>query len=209
MGFFDSLPKPEPPPRPRYRAHPPWISPGNNIMPATLAVDGVLVRTPTLGVYVDGFRVFPYGFAFGVTVLINVAAGEEPTRDPFAMHPDSHQHGISPADRANALRIGVQYPDGSGAMVGGPGRTGDWSQPPEPPVISIGGASGGGGSWEQGLWVWNVPESGDVSLVYSWLARSVPESRLTLDGEALRAAAARAVVLWPEPTDEEDGDVAK
>jgi hypothetical protein len=172
-------------------------------MPGTLAVDGVLVHTPEVGVFADGFRVYPYGFTFKVTALAKDAEGDDVLGDPFGL--SVRRRARTPADRDNALRIGIEFPDGRGATVDGPRGSGSPSEPPEPPVLRGGGGSGGGGRWEQGLWVWNLPAEGDVSIVYSWLAREVPESRLTLDGEALRAAAARAVVLWPEPVIEEDG----
>jgi hypothetical protein len=208
MGFFDSLPKPVPPEPPQYFQHPPWVEPGRNIMPATLAVDGVLVRTPTVGVFADGFRVYPYGFSFGITILINGSAGEEQAEDPFRLYPRFRQTEPTPADRDNALRIGVEFPNGRGASIFSPREPEDESEAPQPPVISLEGAnSGGSNRWTLGFWVWDLPKSGDVSIVYSWLARSVPESRLTLDGEILRAAAARAVVLWPEPDEDGDDDV--
>jgi hypothetical protein len=205
MGFFDSLPKPAPPDPPRHFQHPPWVEPGRNIMPATLAVDGVLVRTPTVGVFADGFRVYPYGFNFSITVLINGFAGEEQAEDPLRLYPRFRQTEPSRADRDNALRIGVEFPNGRGASIFSPREPEDGSAPPLPPVIDLEGGSGGGNSWTQGFWVWDLPTSGDVSIVYSWLARSIPESRLTLDGEILRAAAARAVVLWPEPEPAQQG----
>jgi hypothetical protein len=203
MGFFDSFPAPEPPP-PFRRVQPPqWVEPGPNIMPGTLAVDGVLLHTPDVGVQADGFRVYPYGFRFDVTVLIKQNEGDDPIEDPFATHPQFRAHQKTKTDQAEALLVGVEFPNGRGATIHSLHRPGDGSQPPEPPVIGFNGGNGGGGHWENKFWVWNLPEAGDVSIVYSWLARSVPESRLTLDGNALRAAAARSVVLWPEPLEQE------
>jgi hypothetical protein len=66
------------------------------------------------------------------------------------------------------------------------------------------GGHGGTGRWQQNLWVWGLPEKGDVDLVYSWAAEEVAESRLELDGDALREAAGRATLLWPEPEEEEE-----
>jgi hypothetical protein len=62
-------------------------------------------------------------------------------------------------------------------------------------------ASGGGGSscsqdWD--FWVYPLPPGGPVTLVASGAERGIAEWRAELDGAAIRAAAGRAVTLWPE-----------
>lgn len=42
-----------------------------------------------------------------------------------------------------------------------------------------------------------------VTLVASWLAYGVAETQAELDGTAIRAAAERAVMLWPDEPDVE------
>ncbi len=37
-----------------------------------------------------------------------------------------------------------------------------------------------------------------MTFVAAWLRHGVPESRAEVDGAAIRAAARRAVTLWPE-----------
>ena len=44
-----------------------------------------------------------------------------------------------------------------------------------------------------------------MTLVVSWLEQGIPEARGELDGTAIRAAAQRAVVLWPDEADLEPG----
>jgi hypothetical protein len=206
MGFFDAFPAPEPPEPPRRARQPVWRDPGRNIVPATLVVDGLLVRRPEFAVFVNEFRVYPFGFGFVINVL---RQPRQPGEDydlgsgsPFG----SHRRARGPeAEQTGDLRIGVRFGDGRGAAA--------WPEllspraadaQPEPPAISMRGGHGGNGRWQQNLWVWGLPEKGDVDLVYSWAAEEVAESRLELDGDALREAAGRATLLWPEPEEEEE-----
>ncbi|KJE19767.1 hypothetical protein FF36_05966 [Frankia torreyi] len=46
-------------------------------------------------------------------------------------------------------------------------------------------------------WLWPLPPDGPLTFVAEFLARGLPESRVTVDGAAIRAAAGRAVDLWP------------
>jgi hypothetical protein len=68
---------------------------------------------------------------------------------------------------------------------------------------------GGGGSayaWDQNFWIHPLPPDGPVTLVASWLEHGVTEKRADLDGTAIRAAAARAVSLWPDEPETETGE---
>ncbi len=60
---------------------------------------------------------------------------------------------------------------------------------------------GGGGSdlaWDGDFWVYPLPSDGPVTFVVSWLDRGTVETRSELDDAAIREAAKRAVILWPE-----------
>ena len=66
--------------------------------------------------------------------------------------------------------------------------------------------NGGGGNeraWDQDFWVHPLPPEGPVTLVASWLAYGVAETQAELDGTAIRAAAERAIILWPDEPDVE------
>lgn len=67
---------------------------------------------------------------------------------------------------------------------------------------------GGGGSaqrWDQNFWVHPLPPDSALTLIASWLEHDVTETRAELDGTAIRAAAARAIRLWPDEHDTEPG----
>lgn len=216
MGFFDSFPAPEPPKRPRRRRQPDWRMPARNVKPVALAFDAILVQREELAVYVNGVNVYPNGFTLTVSSLRrqSESAGLRDSRihdpNPFGGH---RHRGLAAAaeDVAGVLRLGVRFADGRSGVVEGFGVWRGDAEPSAPPTVSLHSGHGNESEWVQGLWVWGIPEAGDVDVVYSWVAEAVPESRLGLDGDVLREAATRAVTLWDEPEDEhedEDGDDA-
>lgn len=94
------------------------------------------------------------------------------------------------------VRFGVQFPDGGRAtnLDRGPG----WPDATEPMHgMETRGGSSSRGEAEQQFWIWPVPLAGDITLVCEWPAYGIEESRLTIDGDELRAAAARARPVWP------------
>jgi hypothetical protein len=74
-------------------------------------------------------------------------------------------------------------------------------------VLTAQGGSGSAYAWDQNFWVHPLPPDGPVTLVASWLEHGVTETRADLDGTAMRAAAARAVTLWPDDPEAEAGEI--
>ena len=206
MGFFDAFPVPEPPEPPRRARRRDWHEPGRNVVPVTLVVDGLLVRRPEFAVFVNDFRVYPSGFGFSVNVLRKPRRpGEDHDRRTESPFEHSRRVGGGGAKPRRDLQFGVRFADGRGAALG-PGLVPPHARSPrpEPPLISMRGGHGGNEYWQQALWVWGLPEDGDVDLVYSWPAEDVAAARLCLDGDGLREAAGRAAVLWDEPEEPDE-----
>lgn len=210
MGFFDAFPVPEPPEPVRPARSRLRHEPGRNILPTTLVLDGLLVRRPEFAVFANDFRVYPFGFGFVINVLRQPRRpGEDHdlrAESPFRSDRRARGRG---AERGRDLRFGVRFADGRSAATG-PGLLPPRAAGPqtEPPLISMRGGHGSNGFGQQTHWVWGLPEKGDLDLVYSWPAEEVPESRLQLDGDALRDAAGHAKVLWDEPEEQEEDDDA-
>ncbi len=198
MDSFGPTARPEPPPRPGRPEQPPWSWP-DDVSPVSLPFAVFLVRTPWLVVFADRLRVFPTGFEFALHVRREVRPADIARGDacdwqpPFAQEHDSEEQ----------LRFGVIFPDGRRARAQ-QGWSVEWRTPegPRPPVVSPLDGGGSWDRWDQGFWVWGLPEDGPVTLFWSWLDEGLPEARVELDGDALRAAAAEAVVFWPEPEGE-------
>jgi len=72
-------------------------------------------------------------------------------------------------------------------------------------VVHHGSSGGSERRWDGLFWVHPLPPDGPVTSVASWPGYGVTETRAELDGAAIRAAAARAVILWPEEPEVDPG----
>jgi hypothetical protein len=105
----------------------------------------------------------------------------------------------------DVLRLGVMYADDRRASATG-GHP--WPQDDADAGRLVLLQNGGGGSdrrWDGDFWVYPLPPEGPVTFVASWLRHGVAETRVELDGAAIREAARRAVILWPEEPESEPG----
>lgn len=61
------------------------------------------------------------------------------------------------------------------------------------------GGGGGGSTYSGGdqLWLWPAPPAGPIELVVQWPALGVEETRVVLDGTAMRELTDRAKPYWP------------
>lgn len=198
MSFFDSIPQPPPPPA-EWPRRPVWGRP-HAVIPGCMAADLMLIRTGQAAFAVTTVCAYPNGFDFTVRVLARDPA--KFTLDPFGWH------GPGRRSAEPSLRLGVLYADGrrTATTAGHPPPSGDLAGRL---ILAPGGGGGNEHSWRSSLWVWPLPPEGPVTLVVSWLEQGVPEARGELDGTAIRAAARRAVVLWPDEPDLESGGASQ
>jgi len=198
MSFFDSIPQP-PPPEPVRRRRPAWMR-SDAVIPGLVPWEVMLARTGQAAVAVGGLHAYPNGFEF--TVHVRLRQEHEPRPGGAGLF---ERHGWRPEPH-EGLRLGVLYADGRRAAA--PGGL--------PPPGDDAGAgqlvlreNGGGGSarmWDGNFWVSPLPPEGPVIFVVSWPEHEVAETRAELDGAAIREAAGRAVMLWPEEPEFEPGD---
>lgn len=198
MSFFEQFPEPAPRPEPERRRREPWHQP-EHVLPGSAPGEVIVARTPDAAVWVGSVQAYPNGF----TCTVWVVRREQPTGSvrmtrPFASayrNPDPFEA----EDRNTGLRFGVEYADGRRAAMG-QGLPLSFEGPQDEGMLWLLPRGGGGSelSWEQNLWISPLPPDGPVTLVGSWPDVGVDEQRGELDGTAIRAAAARAVELWPE-----------
>ena len=93
-----------------------------------------------------------------------------------------------------------------GAIAGG--HWPDEAADPGRLFLQHGSSGGTAGRWDGEFWVHPLPPEGPVTFVASWPEYGVAETRAEMDGAAIRAAAERAVVLWPEEPEFEPGGSA-
>ncbi len=174
---------------------PDWDGPPRGVLPAVSAQRVVVFRTDDVALFVGNFRVFPTGLMFELNLWLR-----EPD-ETFHGPPFEIQGRMRPGDSTDwFLRFGVVLADGF------KWTNLDESMPlhqlaPDKPVVRRRGGGGGDGSWEWDYWLWPLPPDGPLTFVAYWPAHNVPESRATVDGAALRSAAASAEVLWPSSSD--------
>lgn len=197
MSDFFALPpseeEPSPPPQ-RYR-RPAWQGPPPATIPAVLPVERVLAQTADVAVTIAALHVYPAGLELELVTFARPDADEATGDgfDPMLFHHHRPRGELSD----DVLRIGVQFADGRKATNLTPG----WS--PSPPedgglVLRPGGGGGGGDRYSQSFWLWPLPAEGPVTIVCEWPARGIPVTRSDIDGDAVRAAAGRAQVVFPD-----------
>lgn len=187
MGFFDDIPRTQPPDPEEWDDEPGlWIG---GVVPLELLV----AHTEKAAVVVHGLSAFPDGFKLLVTSTVR--KGVKVDDLPWA---DRWHHG--PHLPSDGLRFGLVWPDGGRAtnVELFMGRV-----PDQTPTCGLehNGGGGGGRTYEQGYWAWPLPAEGDLTVVVDWPEVDVPETRTVLDGGLLREAATRAHAVWDEDAD--------
>jgi hypothetical protein len=172
----------------------------DEMIPGSVPGELMLIRTEQVAVALSGIRAYPNGFEF--TAHVRRRGNDE---DASGWHDPFDRHGRGRQSSGEVLRLGLLYADGRrGATIGG-----HW-QPDEAAeagrlVVQHGSSGGNGRRWDGKFWVHPLPPEGPVMFVASWPEYGVAETRAELDGTAIRAAAARAVSLWPEEPEIEPG----
>ena len=170
------------------------------MIPGSVPGEVMLIRAEQVAVAIGSIRAYPNGFEFTAHVRMRGQDENEPFwHDPFDRH---GQRGRQPP--GDVLRLGVLYADGRRGAVAG-GHWPDEAADPGRLFLQHGSSGGTTGRWDGEFWVHPLPPEGPVTFVASWPEYGVAETRAELDGAAIRAAAGRAVVLWPEEPEFEPG----
>ena len=191
MPFFEPLPDPVPEPARAPRQYFSW--PGrrpDNWVPGAVSWALPLATTEDTALALVGGAVYPQGLELRVVVRLRPGT-EEDHLERGGLR--THRNPVE------GLRLGALMPDGSKVLTDdGPVYPWPGAGGPRWHLQSCGGG-GGGLSYEQGFWLWPLPEAGRMEFVCQWDRRAVPESRVGVDAGQLAAAAACAVELWPMP----------
>src|SRR6185437_7289344 len=173
---------------------PAWVQP-DEVIPASVPGELMLIRTEQVAVAVSGIRAYPNGFAFTAHVRMRGQDDNESVwRGPF----NRRGRGGRQESGAGPLQLGLMYADGRrGAFTGRNWRPDEGAEPGRL-VLQSGSGGGSRNRWDGNFFVHPLPPDGPVTFVASWPEHAVSETQAELDGTAIRAAAARAVILWPE-----------
>jgi hypothetical protein len=189
MGFFEDVEPPRPLPEPVEYRSPPWAGPPVNVVPATVALDVLLARTPDWAAWVGGGTVTPAGLEFTVTVMGRLAEPEPSVMGPLFDGRD----GDSP-------RFGVGFSDGRKA-VSGDAAVHERSPVGDAATEIVLWPRGGTGSrrrWSRSFWLWPLPPPGPLTFALAWPAEGIDEVLVEVDTAPISEATGRAVELWPD-----------
>jgi hypothetical protein len=161
-------------------------APREYIVPAVLPWAQPLGRSDRTIIALRAIEVWPEALTLRVTVYSRDSLLDDPAEGLI-------DHRRKPD--YNALLIGVLYADGSRASsetISVPSAS-----EPESPVLRAQPAGGTHFAVEHEVFLWPLPPAGPLKLVVQWRDRDIPETRTTLDGGTIRAAAKDAAELWP------------
>jgi hypothetical protein len=150
--------------------------------------DGVVVQ-------LEHLRVYPNGFTINLFILTNPHLGRG--RAGYTL-----LGGAAGLDLGQRFpRIGVRFADGRTAGREAPfgghlDAAKDDDGIPTEPILTMSGGGGGSNSHHFGVWVFPLPPDGPLEVYVSLPAVDGPESKVVLDGAAVRSAAERARVIW-------------
>lgn len=169
--------------------------PPENEVPSPVPAAAILGRTDDVAVALLGMVAYSTGVGFTLAVRMRVEPRSHRTYELIS----GHAYGDDEAS-PDRLLLGVEYADGRTATnLGGPWPPGsEWDDADvSQPVLSPSSGGGGGRSYDQTYFLSPLPPPGPLTVVCTWAAFDVPESRAVLDGESIATAGSRAVVLWP------------
>ena len=184
------------------REYPAWVSEPDRAVPVDVPFDRVLIDTPDLVAYIGALHVYPSGFRFTLSSQLRPTASAEAV-NLLAEEFGRGLHQPIPAEQAErALRLGVRFADGRACALNPNMRwlSNLWSRQGAVPSMRSDRHSNNSAAADCEVHVAGLPAEGPVTLFYRWLNLGVPEGSVELDGDALRSASGRAVVLWDPPT---------
>jgi hypothetical protein len=205
MPFFDPLP-PEPDlsvPVPTGWVPPAWDRPSEAILGAPVAISALLARTDQLALAFTHVEAYPNGFSFDVQIIGN----------PMTPRSLYERGPMAYGGMSRGPRIGLEFSDGRRAV-----ESHHFPMPPRPggvatltfgaaagfdpdglptgPVLRGQGGGGGGHHFAMRYWCYTLPSAGPMRLWTEWETRGFPETSVTVETDAIRDAAPRAVTLW-------------
>jgi hypothetical protein len=192
-------------PAPAQPQPPAWVSERERAVPVDVPFDRVLMDSPELTAFIAALQVYPSGFCFTISSQLRPEAAEEVEGVFVQGFAQDLRHVVPAVQAERSLRLGVRFADGRRAALSTNLHGSARSEPDESafPLVRRGRMACDDRAADLEIWIMGLPAEGDVELFYRWLDLGVPETSVAIDGDALRAASAGAVVLWDVPTEEE------
>ncbi|MEV8212863.1 hypothetical protein [Leifsonia sp. NPDC077715] len=194
MDFFPPDPPEDDIEPPEMEQDPRWNPPVDEV-PVIVPIGEALAVTDTVAIVVSHARVFRNG----VDIVIDrrTRRGGRTRREWETMQWSAH--ASFPGSGADRLRYGMALGDGQHLLLDRPGWTPDEDRGDAHSLFATGGGGSGGPDYTvylDGMWLWPLPPEGPLEIVTQWPAEGIPESRVVIDGGALRARAVDSRKVW-------------
>lgn len=164
--------------------------PPENAVAGVLPGVHVLARTDDVAVVLQTVRCYVDGLELEMRIALRTSRASRGMRDETW-------------EAVQQTWVGVEVADGT-RVVSAPLRHGG-ADPTDPSAHTLHSSGGGGGgrTFAMSYWLTPAPPEGDVLVVVALPGLGLPEASLLLPGEALAAARAEVVELWPWEPDAE------
>ncbi len=174
---------------------PRWGAPEDEV-PAFFPIGEMLAITDRTALIVAGARVYSNGVEFVIDRRLRRGSLTQREWQRAHFGASGHLEQFEPG----RLRYGLALGDGQHLVLGRPVLPSpDDDASTGHSIFATGG--GGGGSnrfarYEDVIWLWPLPPEGPLEVVAQWPEQGIPESRVVLDGGALRSVATQAHRVW-------------
>lgn len=167
----------------------PWTMPGDNVLGGRVFASVILTHTvDDIVVVLDDVVAYPYGFSFTLQCRRKLGRRYDDWWESMA------DEGRRLED--DGLSLTIEFADGS-TVAASPAPA--WLES-APPAGAFAARTGGlADPWSLTIryWVWPLPPSGPITVHCEWPRAGILPSSGTIEGEAIRLAAERALTLWP------------
>ena len=175
------------------------------VIPGSVSAEVMLIRTEEVAVAIGSVRAYPNGFE----LTLHTRLRHEDETGPGSADPlEQHGRWRGRREPGDVLRLGVMYADGRRTATTAGHPFFDEDADADRLVLLQGGGGGDARRWDGDFWVYPLPPEGPVTFVASWPKHAVAETSVELGGAAIRAAAQRAVILWPEEPELDAGSAS-
>lgn len=174
---------------------PEWMGPPENVVPAIVALELLLVHNERLAVWIPGAD------AYRTAVMLHVELrGREAARPGVESGAGTWRFGVQFSDGQKATTFGlgvVRMGSGLAPSVATAAAAKPVGTPPSGPLLSGRGGGGGLTVFRQDYWLWPLPPGGDLLIACEWPNVGLELTTARIDADQLRDAAARSRELWP------------
>lgn len=185
------------------QTRPLWWGAPEDELPALLPVSELLAVTDHVAVALTAVAAYRDGIEFRIDRRLRRNGSSAREWNEMCSTFMEHMPYFGPVDIGGRLRFGIVLGDGEKVLADPLPFAGGGDPMEEPRGHTLNRQQQGGGgdgntySGSDHLWLWPAPPEGAIELVMQWPALGIQETRVMLDGTAMRELTQRARPFWP------------